>query len=47
MTEQEQLKYINTECERDYTSLDEVNWINISFSQKLSEEFIREFQERE
>lgn len=46
MTEQELLKHINTECKRDYTSLSEVNWHFISWHSNLSENFIREFQDK-
>jgi hypothetical protein len=45
MTEQEQLNYINKECGKNYTSLNEVNWHVISWHPNLSENFIREFQE--
>ena len=45
-TEQEQLDYINKECNTYYTSLDKVNWKMISIYQKLSENFIREFQDK-
>ena len=44
-TEQERLDYINTTCNTNYKSIDKVNWSYISQYQKLSEEFIREFED--
>ena len=46
MTEQEQLEYINTTCNTNYKSMDEVDWLCISRWQKLSEDFIREFSDK-
>ena len=43
-TEQEQLEYINTTCNTNYKSMDEVDWFDISFYSELPEEFIREYQ---
>ena len=45
-TEQEQLDYINKECNTNYTSLDDVEWVNISKYRFLSESFIREFSDK-
>jgi hypothetical protein len=45
-TEQKQLDYINRECNTNYTSLDEVDWLDISFYGTLSEDFIRKFQDK-
>ena len=45
-TEQEQLDYINKECNTDYISLDDVDWFIISQNQTLSENFIREFKDK-
>ena len=44
-TEQERLEYINTTCNTNYKSMDEVDWSHISQYQKLSEDFIREFKD--
>ena len=46
MTEQERLEYLNKVLYSNYTSLDEVEWGVISISQKLSEDFIREFKDK-
>ena len=46
MTEQERLKYINTTCNTNYKSMDEINWYYISKKQNLSESFIREFKNK-
>ena len=43
-TEQKRLDYINKELNTNYTSLEEVDWYDISINQKLSEDFIREFK---
>ena len=43
-TEQEQLEYINTSCNTNYKSMEEVDWDEISVNCKVTEEFIREFQ---
>ena len=40
------LKFLNKELGTNYNSLDDVNWESISIDQKLSEEFIREFQNK-
>ena len=40
------LAFLNKELGTNYISLDEVNWSNISRHKKLSEEFIREFQDK-
>ena len=44
-TEKEKLDYINKECGTNYTSLNKVDWEEISVYLKLSESFIREFQD--
>ena len=44
--EEEELDYINKECKTNYSSLEEVDWWYISVFQKLSEDFIREFQDK-
>jgi hypothetical protein len=46
ITGQEQLNYINKECNTNYTSLDKVDWYVISTFRKLSESFIREFKNK-
>ena len=38
-TEQEQLDYINKECNTNYTSLNKVDWHMVSKNQKLSRNF--------
>jgi hypothetical protein len=38
------LEFLNKELGANCTSLDNVKWGYISYKQKLSEEFIREFQ---
>ena len=43
-TEQEQLEYINTTCNTNYKSMDDVDWFDISVNSELTEEFIREYQ---
>ena len=43
---QDKLDYINKECGTNYTSLDDVDWEDISYNQKLSESFIREFKNK-
>ena len=45
-TEQKRLEYLNKELGTDYNSLDEVDWTDISENKTLSEEFIREFQDK-
>ncbi len=40
------LKFLNKELGTNYNSLDDVNWCDISYNQKLSEEFIRNFQNK-
>ena len=40
------LEYLNKELGTNYTSLDEVDWDNISKYLMLSEDFIREFQKK-
>ena len=40
------LEFLNKELGTNYKSLDDVNWYNISLCQKLSEDFIREFQDK-
>ena len=45
-TEQEQLEYINTTCNTNYKSMDEVIWWEMSMDYKLSEDFIREFSDK-
>lgn len=45
-TEQEKLEYLNQELDTDYNSLDEVNWWYIAREQKLTEKFIRMFQDK-
>ena len=42
----DRLKFLNKELGTNYNSLDDVNWHNISKCQKLSENFIREFQNK-
>src|SRR5574344_1543872 len=39
------LEFLNKELNTDYKSINEVNWVCISIYQKLSEDFIREFQD--
>jgi hypothetical protein len=39
------LEFLNKELRTNYKSLDNVDWYNISKYQKLSEDFIREFQD--
>ena len=46
MTEQEQLEFINTTCNTDYKSMEEVDWYFISGYEYLSEEFIKEFADK-
>ena len=45
-TEQEQLEYINTTCNTNYKSMDEVIWWQLSMYHNLSENFIREFADK-
>ena len=45
-TDKERLESFNKELNSNYTSLNEVNWFNISTHQTLSESFIREFQDK-
>ena len=45
-TEQERLEYINTTCNTNYESMDEVNWGYHSMYTKLPEHFIREFSDK-
>src|SRR5574344_840227 len=40
------LEFLNKELNTDYKSINEVNWVCISTYQKLSEDFIREFQDK-
>src|SRR5574344_1881028 len=40
------LEFLNKELNTDYKSINEVNWVCISIYQKLSEDFIREFQDK-
>ena len=40
------LEFLNKELNANYTSLNDVNWGYISIYQKLSENFIREFQDK-
>ena len=40
------LEFLNKELNDNYTSLDSVKWTYISIYQKLSENFIREFQDK-
>src|SRR5574344_1767555 len=42
----ETLEFLNKELNANYESLEEVNWYYISKYQKLSEDFIREFQDK-
>ena len=42
-TERERLEYINSTCNTNYDSMDEVDWGLISTTENLSEDFIREF----
>ena len=42
----DRLEFLNKELGTNYISLDEVNWGNISLFRKLSENFIREFQNK-
>ena len=42
----DRLKFLNKELGTNYKSLDDVNWHRISSCQKLSEKFIREFQDK-
>ena len=44
-TEEEKLDYINSTCNTNYKSMDEVDWFFISYHSTLSENFIREFQD--
>lgn len=44
-TEQEQLDYINKEFNTNFSSLEDVDWVYISKNNKLSESFMREFQD--
>lgn len=43
-TDLERLEYLNKTLNTNYTSLNEVNWYDISSYRYLSEDFIREFQ---
>ena len=45
-TKQEKLDYINRECNTNYKLLRKVNWQDISWKKKLSEDFIREFKNK-
>ena len=38
------IEYINSTCNTDYKSMNEVKWFDISKYQKLSEDFIRDFR---
>ena len=40
------LEFLNKELNANYTSLNDVNWGYVSIYQKLSENFIREFQDK-
>jgi hypothetical protein len=40
------IEYINSTCNTDYKSMEEVDWWHISMYQKLSEDFIREFSDK-
>ena len=42
----DRLEFLNKELGTNYTSLDEVNWINVTRNIQLSEEFIREFSDK-
>ena len=42
----DRLEFLNKELNVDLISLDEINWINVSRNIQLSEEFIREFQDK-
>ena len=39
------LEFLNKELNANYESLEEIDWLNISRYQKLSEDFIREFKD--
>ena len=39
------LKFLNKELDANYKSLDDVDWESISIEQKLSDDFIRKFQD--
>ena len=39
------LKFLNKELDTNYKSLDDVDWESISIEQKLSDDFIRKFQD--
>ena len=41
--EEKRLEFLNTECNTNYTSLDEVKWDFVAQNQQLKEDFIREF----
>ena len=41
----DRLAFLNKELGTNFTSLDDVNWSNISYNKNLSENFIREFQD--
>ena len=45
-TELERLEHINTTCNTNYKSMDEVDWWWLTRCQILSEHFIREFQDK-
>ncbi|MEG1141780.1 MAG: hypothetical protein RSE41_04955 [Clostridia bacterium] len=40
------LEYINKETGQNYENLDQINWSNLSYDYKLSEEFIRHFKDK-
>ena len=42
----DRLAFLNKELGTNYTSLDEVSWVNVSRNIQLSENFIREFQDK-
>ncbi len=42
----DRLKFLNNELGTNYKSLDDVNWSKVSEHQKLSEDFIKEFQNK-
>ena len=44
--EQEQLEYINSTCNKEYKSINKVNWGYHSIYTRLSEDFIREFADK-
>jgi hypothetical protein len=46
MTEQERLDFINSTCNRDYKSMEKVEWLYHSMFTKLPEDFIREFSDK-